>query len=235
MVEDDAVGCGDGGEAYLDRVRASYDEVAADYAEFVGESFPRDVLGRALLGVFAQRVRALDAAAPVLDLACGPGHVTAHLAGLGLQARGVDLSGRMVELARGAYPELRFDQGDMTDMRVDDQAFDAGTFGGILVWYATHHLRPEWLPGVFAACASALRPGGILLLGTHAGAGEHTKPTQAYGGHLVSYESYLLPVEEIERMLAGSGLRVTSVTAERPDPRSGTGRFGARFFAVRDE
>lgn len=216
-------------DGYLARVRESYDEVAEDYFTFVLDKFPSDRLGRALLGVFADRVRAADATAPVLDLGCGPGHVTAYLAELGLAARGVDLSKRMVELASGAYPALKFEQGDMTRLEVEP-----GTFGGILIWYVTHHLPPRWLPDVFASCARALRPGGTLLLGTHAGTGEHTKPSQAYGTHPVSYESFLCTVEEIEAIVAESGLRVTSVTAERPDPRVPRARAAARIFATKD-
>lgn len=215
---------------YLDRVRASYDEVASDYAAVVEDAFPNDRLGRALLDVFAAQVRAADPQAPVLDLGCGPGHITAHLAELGLAARGIDLSRQMVKLARSAHPALRFDEGDITDLEVEP-----GTLGGVLIWFVTHHLPPEWLPGVFAGCARILRPGGTLLLGAHAGAGEHTRPTQAYGAHPVSYESFLRPVEELEALVAGSGLRVTSVTVERPDPRNARARTGVRIFARKDE
>jgi SAM-dependent methyltransferase len=217
--------------AYLGRVRDSYDEVAVDYAAVIADAFPQDGIGRALLGVFAQEVRAAAAreAPTVLDVGCGPGHVTAHLAALGLDARGVDLSKRMVELARLSHPSLHFEQADMTELDVGP-----GTLDGVLLWYSTHHLRPEWLPEVFAGCARALRPGGTLLLGTHVGAGEHTKPSQAYGTHPVSYESFLIPAERIGELLAGAGLRVASVTLGYPDPRAGRGRASARIFAPKD-
>jgi trans-aconitate methyltransferase len=48
------------------------------------------------------------------DLGCGPGRITAHLAGLGVSAFGVDLSPKMIGLARHAYPDLRFTEGSMT-------------------------------------------------------------------------------------------------------------------------
>ena len=47
------------------------------------------------------------------DLGCGPGHLSAHLSSLGLAAFGVDLSPAMIELARAAHPELRFEVGSM--------------------------------------------------------------------------------------------------------------------------
>ncbi|WP_435827740.1 class I SAM-dependent methyltransferase [Nonomuraea dietziae] len=41
-------------------------------------------------------------------MGCGPGRVTAHLVELGVSSFGIDLSPAMIELARRAYPDLRF-------------------------------------------------------------------------------------------------------------------------------
>ncbi|WP_338106353.1 class I SAM-dependent methyltransferase [Micromonospora terminaliae] len=92
--------------AHLTETRAAYDTVAADYAALVPTKLSELPLDRALLGAFAELARATGGV--VADLGCGPGHVTAHLAALGVDAFGVDLSPRMVALARRAYPELRF-------------------------------------------------------------------------------------------------------------------------------
>ncbi len=208
---------------YLEAVRASYDEVADDYLRLVEAQFPLDLLGGALLAAFAERVRA-DALGPVADLGCGPGHITAHLAGLGVDVSGVDLSPRMVDLARTRHPRLAFAVGSMTALDLPD-----GALGGILAWFATHHMPPETLAGIYAEFARTLAPGGVLLLATHLGAGEHTRPTSGYGGHPVSYESFLLPVEQILALLAEAGFRVEWRTVEEP-----TGREHARILARRD-
>lgn len=62
--------------------RTFYDTVAADYAERFGNELDTNVLGRALLGAFAEQVRAADLG-PVADLGCGQGRVTAYLASSG--------------------------------------------------------------------------------------------------------------------------------------------------------
>ncbi|SEB30943.1 Methyltransferase domain-containing protein [Streptomyces melanosporofaciens] len=110
--------------------------------------------------------------------------MTAHLAGLGVSAFGVDLSPKMIGLARQAYPNLRFTEGSMTalEMRGDE-------LGGILAWYSTHHTPPQWLPAVFAEFHRTLAPGGYLLWGDYVG-DERLQPTQGYG-RPVSYESHL--------------------------------------------
>jgi len=85
----------------LEAVRASYDRVADSYVALgMGDLAPQPWL-RAALAAFAERVRGLG---PVLDVGCGPGQVTAHLADLGLDVSGVDLSPRMVEHARRLHP-----------------------------------------------------------------------------------------------------------------------------------
>ena len=212
--------------SHLDAVRTSYDEVALDYRDLVEEQFPRDVLGRALLAAFAELVRA-QALGPAADLGCGPGHVTAHLAELGVQVRGIYLSPRMVELARSRFPDIEFAVGSMTQLDIAD-----GSLGGILAWFSTHHMPPETLAVMYREFARTLAPGARLLLGTHLGSGEQTNPTSAYGGHPVSYSSFLLPLAQIRDMLGEAGFSIEWHTVEEPGE---SGRTHTRILARRNE
>ena len=92
---------------FLRATRASYDAVAADYAERFGNELAAKPLDRAMLAGFAELVQAA-AAGPVADVGCGTGRVTAHLNVLGLAASGIDLSPGMIAVARQSYPGLRF-------------------------------------------------------------------------------------------------------------------------------
>ncbi|MGW3983772.1 SAM-dependent methyltransferase, partial [Streptomyces mirabilis] len=76
--------------SFLTAVRESYDTVAAGYVERVPPPAEMDPLSRAMLAGFAELVRTAGLG-PVADLGCGPGRVTAHLAGLGVSVLGVDL------------------------------------------------------------------------------------------------------------------------------------------------
>jgi SAM-dependent methyltransferase len=196
--------------SYLTAVRESYDTVATAYVELVKAPTELDPLSRAMLGLFAEVVREADRG-PVADLGCGPGRVTAYLAGLGVPAFGVDLSPRMVELARRAHPGLTFTVGSMTGLDIED-----GTLGGILAYYSTHHTPPDLLPLVYAEFHRTLAPGGCLLLAGHVGDGERLRPTQAYGGRPVSYESHLLPPERLVELLEQAGLAVTARMVQEP-------------------
>ncbi|MFH8758451.1 class I SAM-dependent methyltransferase [Streptomyces atroolivaceus] len=195
---------------YLAAVRESYDTVAAAYAELVRSPAELDPLSRAMLAAFAEVVRTAGLG-PVADLGCGPGKVTAHLADLGLSVFGVDLSPKMIELARRAHPDLAFAVGSMTAPPIRD-----GTLGGILAYYSAHHTPPEVLPVVFAGFRRALAPGGHLMMAGHVGDGELLRPTRAYGGHPVSYESHLVRPARIVALLGRAGLEVTSRLLQEP-------------------
>ena len=84
-----------------DQTRASYDAVAAAYAEALSDELARKPLDRALLTAFAEQVREVGRGETrVWDVGCGPGHVTAFLAGLGVRAAGVDLCAALAEFRR---------------------------------------------------------------------------------------------------------------------------------------
>ncbi|MFE2492704.1 class I SAM-dependent methyltransferase [Streptomyces scopuliridis] len=213
--------------SYLAAVRESYDTVAADYTKRVKTPAELDPLSRAMLAAFAEVARTADRG-PVADLGCGPGLVTAHLADLGVSAFGIDLSPKMIELARQAHPSLNFTVGSMTALPIRDEEL-----GGILAYYSTHHTPPELLPVVFAEFHRTLAPGGHLMVAGYVGDDEHLRPTRAYGGHPVSYESHLLPADRIVGLLDRAGLVVTARLVEEPD--NGAKRTIATFLARKTE
>ena len=184
---------------FLAAVRSSYDTVAEDYAELVPPLVAKDIFGRAMLAAFAELV----GGGSVADLGCGPGQITAHLNSLGVTAFGIDLSPRMVQVARRTYPKLRFEVGSMTGLDLPD-----GELDGIVAWWSILHTPLDVLPLVFAEFHRTLGPGGHVLVGFHVG-DERLQPERAYG-HPVSYDAYLLRPERITEMLSQAGLVVTA-------------------------
>jgi SAM-dependent methyltransferase len=189
------------GPADLGIVRESYDRVADNYVAMgMGDLVPTPWL-RAALSAFAEEVRDLG---PVLDVGCGPGTVTAFLAGLGLDVSGVDLSPRMIEHARRLHPGLRFEVASATELHLEP-----ASLGGVLGWWSLFNLPRDVLPGVLASFARALVPGGQLILATHGGEGDVAR-TEAYGGVPVTWTTHLWRPEELTALLGGAGLETVA-------------------------
>ena len=152
----------DGADARDARVRATYGAVAGAYADTLTTELDVLPFERWLL----DRVAAAAPPRPVVDAGCGPGHVTAYLAAAGAAVRGLDLTPEMVEQARERFPGVRFEVGDLTHL-IRPESADG--WGAVLGWYSLIHLAGSEFATAVTALARPLAPGGVLVLGLHAG------------------------------------------------------------------
>ncbi|MFF2808695.1 class I SAM-dependent DNA methyltransferase [Streptomyces sp. NPDC058000] len=164
----------------------AYDAVAVLYDELSRNALDGLPLDRAVLAAFAEIVRAAGSG-PVAELGCGPGRTTAHLRDLGLDVFGLDLSPVMIDLARGTYPDLRFEVGSMDALDMAD-----GQLQGIVSWYSVIHTPPQDVPPYFAEFRRVLAPGGTLLLAFFESEGE---PTTAFDHKVAT--AYRWPIDEL--------------------------------------
>ncbi|GAB2688963.1 class I SAM-dependent DNA methyltransferase [Thalassiella azotivora] len=181
----------------LEAVRASYERVADRYVELGLDNLSPHPWLRAVLTAFAEEVRDLG---PVLDVGCGPGHVSAFLADLGVEVSGVDLSPRMVEHARRRRPDLDFTVASATELDLPSAGL-----GGVLAWWSLFHLPRPALETVVTDLAGALVPGGVLLVGTHVGDGDVVR-SEAYDGVPVDWTTHLWQPDDLAAVLTAAGL-----------------------------
>jgi len=142
-----------GGGARQDKSKeiAFFDNHAAadSYDVFEPESSARLIDTVVRLGRFAPGSR-------VADLGCGSGVFTGLLRQHGCVCTGLDISPKLIELARRKYPGIEFLEGDVERLPFPDASFDGVLLGGIV-----HHL-PKPFP-----CATevyrVLRPGGRFV------------------------------------------------------------------------
>jgi SAM-dependent methyltransferase len=182
---------------WLADTRTSYDTVASSYADFVRDAVTTQPYLRAALALFAEQ-----ADGPVVDVGCGPGHFTAHLASLGLHASGVDLSPSMIELARRSHPGVRFEVGSMTELPLPD-----ASVAGVLAFWSLIHIPDDAVPGVLGHFHRVLRPGGRVVIGYHVGDESRLK-TQGYGGHPMKVHIHRRRPERVAALARDAGFEI---------------------------
>ena len=129
----------------------------------------------------------------VLDVGCGPGHITEYLRSLDVDATGIDLVPEFIEHARAAHPHGRYELGSMVRLSVPDRSVL-----GILAYYSLIHLPPDDLDGVLAELRRAMVPGGTLVAGFFDG-----DEVAAFGHKVVT--AWFWPVHEFSARLRRVG------------------------------
>ena len=175
------------------------------------------------LGALPQEGRALD-------FGCGVGRLSQALSGRFASVDAVDVSGRMIELARTAAegpPGLRFHHNSRPDLG----GFADASYDLVLSLLVVQHIPPALSRAYLKEFARLLKPGGVAVFD----APSHTRPSLdpmalyrwaapaplqrrlrqlRWGRHGMS-QIYLLPRREVLAILEASGLEV--VTADRRD------------------
>lgn len=218
---------------YQELVREYYETVTTFYWKGWGENFhfapfqDNESLGQALAAQRTQLVRetGMSAGMKVLDVGCGIGGPTRHIARIsGAKLTGITISPRQVRVAQELVWKQRLQDrcqillGDAMELDFKDEAFDV-----VYMIESACHMPDK--QAFFVECARVLKPGGCLAgwdwIRSHPRAGDadsarSVEPICAY---------FALPslctLEEIRDHLTGAGLDVVR-TEDLAD--SGTAR-----------
>lgn len=182
-----------------------YDQVAEEYATHIFHELEHKPFDRTLLDRFATAVRDTGR---VCDIGCGPGHVARYLHERGVNVLGIDLSPRMVEVARRLSPGIEFQQGNMAALHVGDRAW-----AGIAAFYSIIHIPREEVVDVLREFRRVLRPDGLLLLAFHIG--QEVIHADEWWGKPVSIDFIFFERPEMESHLRAAGF-IIEESIERP-------------------
>lgn len=192
--------------------RASYDQIAELYTEWIADELTAKPHDRAVLGAFSELVLS-SGRSETLEIGCGPGRITAFLAALGLAPVGLDLSPAMIDMAQRHYSTIDFIVGSMTSLPYADDSFT-----GLVAWYSVIHVRDEDLGVVFAEAARVLRPGGWFQLAFQLG--DSVDHFSDLAGFDVDLDFHRRPIDQVLVALAPHGF-VPVTRIEREPDRAG--------------
>ncbi|GAB2600444.1 class I SAM-dependent methyltransferase [Kribbella endophytica] len=201
-------------DAKTDELRSAHDALADWYAETLDGALERMPIERSVLDLFSEltvssgirskrpgsdHARGGDPTAVVGDIGCGTGRLAPYLASRGLTPHGVDLSPRMIELARRDYPDFTFEVGDLRKLPFED-----ASLAGVVCWFSLIFLAPADRDPAFAELARVVRPGGYFVTGFKPGDGKVRRGGRA-AGLGVEYDGYWLPADEMEARVTAAG------------------------------
>ncbi|HEX2578279.1 MAG TPA: class I SAM-dependent methyltransferase, partial [Aquihabitans sp.] len=117
----------------MEHVRQAYGAVAEQYAELFGRT--AQVHADDLASI-ARHLSIRPGA--VIDVGCGPGHLTGHLRSLDVDATGFDVVPELLQHARATHPDGRYVLGSLGRLPVPDRSV-----AGVLAWYSLIHVPPD--------------------------------------------------------------------------------------------
>jgi uncharacterized protein YceH (UPF0502 family) len=211
----------DGAEVRDERVRAAYDAVAGDYSENLFNELTR----LPFEGWLLDRVAAHADGGPVVEVGCGPGHVTAYLAAAGADATGIDLSPGMIEEARRRFPDGTYEVGDLRRLM---RPTTSSGWAAVLGWYSLIHLAASELPEAISSLARPLATDGWLVLGMHAGAA--IRHVDAWFDHDVDLDFVLHDPEFVAGLVEKAGL--VDIEWYHRGPLADRGETSERLYVI---
>jgi SAM-dependent methyltransferase len=168
------------------------------------------------VGAFLQRAEAWGrplARRSALDFGCGMGRLTQALADHFDRVYGVDISSKMIDLARqhnrkGARAEY------FCNPEAELKRFESGSVDMVLSWITLQHVRPRYARRYIQEFVRVLAPGGLLLF-------QYPSKPIGLGVRLARWKALLsrprpmymngLDREEVVAMLKSAGGRVLDI------------------------
>lgn len=161
----------------------------------------------------------------ILDLCCGPGNVGRQLVlcGKDITITGIDLSEKMLEIAKQNVPDATFYCQDIRTIDFSKDSFDA-----IMLSFCIVHLTDDEAEQLIERAAGYLRRGGKLYLSFIEGT-EKGFETTVFSKEAIFFNYYL--TEEIELLLKRNGIEIFRISKQEYPESNGIIKTEVFIFA----
>lgn len=145
--------------------------------------------------------------ANILDAGCGPGRGVKFFIENGFQAIGIDISDKMLEIARKKTPNGIFKKMNMENLEFENNSFDA-------IWsaYSLIHVEKKKIKKVLSEFKRVLKEDGIIFMIVFEGRGEKIIPDFLDPNEKLFFNYF--QKKELENLLKSKGFEIIKSTVE---------------------
>lgn len=206
-------------DAGTGELRDAHDVLAEWYATNLAGVLDDMPVERMMLNLFAELTTLVGP--DVADVGCGTGRLLPYLAARGLKPRGVDLSPKMIEVARRDNPGFDYRVADLRDL-----PYATGSLDGAVCWFSLIFLAPDARKPAFTELARVIRPGGYLVTAFKHGDGtaHRNRPGSVVTTLGVDFDRYWLSAREMRDHFTGAGF--TLILQGNTPPRDPEPAYG---------
>lgn len=179
-----------------------YDEIAEKYDEAFDANLDRPFLDKFL--------KFLKKGNKILDIGCGTGSLTNYFFKKGIIVEGIDLSTKMIEIAKGNYPKIPFRKIDIRKMNYRENSFD-----GVWAAYSLFHVNKKEFLKAVKKIRDILKSNGIFGLVMQEGEGETKMEDPFLPGEYIYF--WLYSQKELRDILQKNGFRVLTYDSKEPE------------------
>lgn len=169
-----------------------YNKIAFQYARNIADRSPHEEIKRF--------IKLLKPQGRILDVGCAAGRDCRIFKDSGLNVVGIDLSEKLLEIAKQNNPDIEFKNADIRKIPYPNSNFD-----GLWVNAVFHHLDRKEMITVLKEFRRVLKSNGILFIRTKMGSGNwKVKEELALNEER---EFTLLTSEDLNKMITNAGFK----------------------------
>ena len=187
-------------------IKNAYDIAAKAYADICFYELYNKSLDKKLYDLFFERVVNKGI---VIEVGCGPGEISNYLKMKGIDIIGLDISDKMIEIAKQLNPFIDFRIGDVFNLEFKDNSV-----AGIVAPYLIVNFQLNDIEQAFSEIHRVLSNNGQLLISFHSGHEELMINDFFVEGNTIPY-TYFDP-DSIKDKLVDTGFKINEFINRMP-------------------